>query len=92
MSQDYTQGTGRIVGQRYREIRKIGCGSFGSIYLGISNQSNEEVAIKREQVSTKHPQIAYEAKLYRLFQVCIIVYYSSFSLCCLVLILTRAFN
>eukprot|EP00461_Guttulinopsis_vulgaris_P001096 UN01096 len=62
------QSTGRVVGQRYREIRKIGCGSFGSIYLGISNQSGEEVAIKREQVSTKHPQIAYEAKLYRLFQ------------------------
>lgn len=55
-------GTGRVVGGRYREVRKIGCGSFGSIYLGVSNQSGEEVAIKREQVSSRHPQSATEDK------------------------------
>nr|ABK24232.1 unknown [Picea sitchensis] len=56
------------VGNKYRLGRKIGSGSFGEIYLGTNIQSNEEVAIKLENVKTKHPQLVYEAKLYRLLQ------------------------
>ncbi|GBP97276.1 Casein kinase I isoform alpha [Eumeta japonica] len=54
-----------IVGGKYRLSRKIGSGSFGDIYLGISIQSGEEVAIKMESTSARHPQLQYEAKLYR---------------------------
>eukprot|EP00250_Pteridium_aquilinum_P028151 c36664_g1_i1 orf=1026-2489(-) len=56
------------VGTKYRLGRKIGSGSFGEIYIGTNVQSNEEVAIKLESVRTKHPQLLYEAKLYRILQ------------------------
>eukprot|EP00252_Welwitschia_mirabilis_P023604 TRINITY_DN671_c0_g2_i1.p1 TRINITY_DN671_c0_g2~~TRINITY_DN671_c0_g2_i1.p1 ORF type:complete len:533 (+),score=107.95 TRINITY_DN671_c0_g2_i1:496-2094(+) len=56
------------VGNRFRLGRKIGSGSFGEIYLGTNIVTKEEVAIKIEKVNTKHPQLVYEAKLYRLLQ------------------------
>ncbi|RAL51129.1 hypothetical protein DM860_005485 [Cuscuta australis] len=56
------------VGNKFRLGRKIGSGSFGEIYLGTSIQTNEELAIKLENVKTKHPQLLYESKLYRILQ------------------------
>ncbi|OIW18726.1 hypothetical protein TanjilG_13478 [Lupinus angustifolius] len=56
------------VGTKFRLGRKIGSGSFGEIYLGTNSQTNEEVAIKLEAVKTKHPQLLYESKLYRILQ------------------------
>ncbi|XP_030526254.1 casein kinase 1-like protein 2 [Rhodamnia argentea] len=56
------------VGNKFRLGRKIGSGSFGEIYLGTNVQTNEEVAIKLEPVKTKHPQLLYEAKLYKILQ------------------------
>lgn len=56
------------VGNKFRLGRKIGSGSFGEIYLGTNVQTNEEVAIKLENVKTKHPQLLYESKLYKLLQ------------------------
>ncbi|CAN8230460.1 unnamed protein product [Cochlearia groenlandica] len=56
------------VGNKFRLGRKIGSGSFGEIYLGTNIQTNEEVAIKLENVKTKHPQLLYESKLYRVLQ------------------------
>jgi casein kinase 1 len=56
------------LGGRYRMGRKIGSGSFGEIYLGVNIQTNEEVAIKLESVSSKHQQLLYESKLIRLLQ------------------------
>ncbi|KAI4386950.1 hypothetical protein MLD38_004823 [Melastoma candidum] len=56
------------VGNKFRLGRKIGSGSFGEIYLGTNVQTNEEVAIKLESVKTKHPQLLYESKLYRILQ------------------------
>ncbi|XP_010033765.2 casein kinase 1-like protein 2 [Eucalyptus grandis] len=56
------------VGNKFRLGRKIGSGSFGEIYLGTHVQTNEEVAIKLEPVKTKHPQLLYEAKLYKILQ------------------------
>jgi serine/threonine protein kinase len=56
------------VGGRYRLGKKIGSGSFGEIDLGINVQTNEEVAIKLEPVTTKHPQLLYESKLIKLLQ------------------------
>ena len=54
------------VGKKYRLGRKVGSGSFGDIYLGTNLTSGEEVAIKLESVKTKHPQLIYEAKIYRI--------------------------
>ncbi|KAG0500492.1 hypothetical protein HPP92_000564 [Vanilla planifolia] len=56
------------VGNKFRLGRKIGSGSFGEIYYGTNVQTNEEVAIKLENVKTKHPQLLYESKLYRILQ------------------------
>ncbi|THU61970.1 hypothetical protein C4D60_Mb01t00220 [Musa balbisiana] len=56
------------VGNKFRLGRKIGSGSFGEIYLGTNIQTNEEVAIKLENVKTKHPRLLYESKLYRILQ------------------------
>ncbi|KAI4330695.1 hypothetical protein MLD38_028955 [Melastoma candidum] len=56
------------VGNKFRLGRKIGSGSFGQIYLGTNIQSNEEVVVKLEPVKTKHPQLQYEAKLYKVLQ------------------------
>jgi len=54
------------VGKKYRLGRKIGSGSFGDIYLGTNLTSGEEVAIKLESVKSKHPQLLYESKIYRI--------------------------
>lgn len=54
------------VGKKYRLGRKIGSGSFGDIYLGTNVTTGEEVAIKLESVKTKHPQLIYESKIYKL--------------------------
>lgn len=56
------------VGGRFALGRKIGSGSFGDIYLGSNIQTNEEVAIKLEGVKTRHPQLSYEYRLYRILQ------------------------
>ncbi|GLJ05925.1 hypothetical protein SUGI_0028330 [Cryptomeria japonica] len=54
------------VGNKYKMGRKIGNGSFGEIYLGTNIHTDEEVAIKLENVKTKHPQLLYETKVYKL--------------------------
>jgi casein kinase I family protein HRR25 len=54
------------VGNKFKLGRKIGGGSFGDIYLGVNIMNNEEVAIKLESVKCKHPQLFYEAKLYKI--------------------------
>jgi len=54
------------VGGKFRLGRKIGSGSFGDIYVGTNIQTGEEVAIKLESSKSKHPQLLYESKLYKI--------------------------
>jgi len=54
------------VANKYRLGRKIGSGAFGDIYLATNVTNNEEVAIKLESVKSRHPQLFYEAKLYKI--------------------------
>jgi casein kinase 1 len=54
------------VGNKYRIGRKIGSGSFGDIYQGTNIQTGESVAIKLEPVKTRHPQLLYESRLYKI--------------------------
>ncbi|KAK3159645.1 hypothetical protein QOZ80_1BG0049280 [Eleusine coracana subsp. coracana] len=58
----------RIVGGKFKLGRKIGCGSFGVIYLATHIDTYEIVAVKIESSKTKHPQLFYEAKLYNTLQ------------------------
>jgi len=54
------------VGGKYRLGKKIGSGSFGDIYLGHNVSSGEDVAIKLESTKSRHPQLLYESKIYRI--------------------------
>ncbi|XVE72908.1 hypothetical protein DITRI_Ditri11bG0075900 [Diplodiscus trichospermus] len=58
----------RVIGGKFKLVRKIGCGSFGELYLGVNVQTGEEVAVKLESIRTKYPQLHYESKLYMLLQ------------------------
>lgn len=55
-----------IINGKYRLVRKIGCGSFGDIYLAVNITNGEEVAAKLESVKARHPQLMYESKLYKI--------------------------
>ena len=57
-----------LVGGKYRLDRKIGSGSFGDIYSGTEQWTNNEVAIKLESIKSKHPQLFYECKLYKILE------------------------
>jgi len=57
-----------IVGGKYRLVRKIGSGSFGDIYLSINVTNGEEVAVKLESPKSRHPQLQYESKIYKVLQ------------------------
>eukprot|EP00929_Paragymnodinium_shiwhaense_P000159 TRINITY_DN1003_c0_g2_i1.p1 TRINITY_DN1003_c0_g2~~TRINITY_DN1003_c0_g2_i1.p1 ORF type:complete len:395 (-),score=71.22 TRINITY_DN1003_c0_g2_i1:54-1238(-) len=56
------------VGALYCLGRKLGSGSFGEIYFAVNTQTGEELAVKLENVKTKHPQLMYEAKLLKHLQ------------------------
>ncbi|KAL9650675.1 hypothetical protein ABK040_001731 [Willaertia magna] len=57
------------VGGKYRLGRKIGSGSFGEIYQGTNVQSAEKVAVKLESIKSRHPQLLYESRLYKLLNI-----------------------
>ena len=42
----------------------LGSGAFGKIYYGKLIGEEKEVAIKLEEIATKHPQLFYESKIY----------------------------
>jgi casein kinase 1 len=54
------------VGGKYRLDRKIGSGSFGEIYVGTNMNTGEQIAIKLESIKSKHPQLMYEARVYKI--------------------------
>eukprot|EP01041_Mallomonas_annulata_P000896 gene896-1734_t len=56
------------VARKFRVGPKIGSGSFGEIYGGTNVHTGEEVAIKLEPLKSKHPQLLYESKIYRVLQ------------------------
>ncbi|PON94630.1 Serine/threonine protein kinase [Trema orientale] len=58
----------RRVGHKYKLGRKIGSGSFGEIYIATHVDTREIVAVKIENGKTKHPQLLYEAKVYKILQ------------------------
>lgn len=53
-----------LVADRFMIGKKIGSGSFGSIYLGKNTKTGSEVAIKLESSRARHPQLFFESRLY----------------------------
>jgi serine/threonine protein kinase len=54
---------GDIINDCYRVMKKIGSGSFGTIYLAEHMQSKRMVAIKTEEINTPYPMVIYEANV-----------------------------
>lgn len=62
--------SGQKLAGKYMFAEKIGSGAFGDIYIGllINNNgvnNNGKVAVKVEHKKSAHPQLEYEAKVYR---------------------------
>ncbi|KAJ3344185.1 serine/threonine protein kinase [Entophlyctis luteolus] len=53
------------VANMYRIGRKLGSGSFGEIFLGTNIKTGAEVAIKLEPRTSSHPQLEFEARVYK---------------------------
>jgi len=56
-----------IVGN-YRLMKKLGSGSFGEVYKAVDLNTKAEVAIKLESINSRHPQLEYEAKVYKVME------------------------
>jgi serine/threonine protein kinase len=56
----------KIVGNKYKLIKQIGSGSFGSIFEGINIRTNEKVAIKIELITDELKLLKHESNIYRL--------------------------
>ncbi|KAI9262737.1 kinase-like domain-containing protein [Sporodiniella umbellata] len=59
------EGRDIIIGTKYKLGRKIGAGSFGEIYLGTNIITAEDIAVKLENIRAAHPQLEYEARVYK---------------------------
>lgn len=57
--------TDKTQNSNFKIVRRLGAGAFGEIFQGVNPKTNQEVAIKFENASGKHPQLFYEAKLYQ---------------------------
>lgn len=64
-SQEEDAAIGRIIGNRYKILAKIGAGAFGVIYEGVDAMAGTSIAIKIEPKGIKVRQLAYEAQVYR---------------------------
>ena len=49
---------------KYLVTNRVGKGAFGEIFRGVDRESGLEVAIKMEEVTTKHQQLYAECKIY----------------------------
>jgi len=58
--------TTNIIGNKYKLIKQIGSGSFGSIFEGINIRTNEKVAIKIELITDELKLLKHESNIYRL--------------------------
>mmetsp|Transcript_34144 Transcript_34144/g.67266 ORF Transcript_34144/g.67266 Transcript_34144/m.67266 type:complete len:610 (+) Transcript_34144:43-1872(+) len=54
-----------LIAGTYRIKQRIGRGSFGEIYAGVDVRTNEQVAVKVEELNTKYPQLLDEYQVYR---------------------------
>lgn len=58
---------GKVVANNYKLVKKLGSGAFGQIWKAEHLKTKEQVAIKFEDVNSKHQQLYYECKIYLWF-------------------------
>ena len=56
----------KLASGRFILKNKLGGGSFGEIFRGVDVWRNKEVAVKLELIKTRHPQLNYESRVYKL--------------------------
>lgn len=61
----------RVIADRYIVTSKIGSGSFGEVFECESMKTHERYAAKVEPVRSRVPQLAFEAKIYRIMSNCV---------------------
>ncbi|EGR34276.1 hypothetical protein IMG5_018140 [Ichthyophthirius multifiliis] len=59
---------GLKIAQKYQVGQQFGQGSFGSIHIATNIETGEVVAVKMEDSKTKHPQLTFEAKIFKVLQ------------------------
>jgi serine/threonine protein kinase len=57
----------QIVAKQYQLTEKLGSGAFGEIWKATNQKTKEEVAIKFEDISSRHQQLYAECKIYLWF-------------------------
>ena len=57
-----------VVGGKYKIQKKLGSGSFGTVYIGSNQSSGEEVAVKVEPHGIEPQQLLYEARILKELQ------------------------
>jgi serine/threonine protein kinase len=55
-----------LINNKYKLIKKIGSGSFGTIFEGENIRTNEKVAIKVELISNELKLLKYETNIYKI--------------------------
>jgi serine/threonine protein kinase len=55
-----------LINNKYKVIKQIGAGAFGTIFKGINIRTNEMVAIKIELISDELKILKYESNIYKI--------------------------
>ncbi len=58
---------GQIIGKKYKIISKLGKGAFGEIWKAQHLTNGKQVAVKFEDMLSKHQQLYMECKIYLWF-------------------------
>ena len=58
---------GMIVAKNYKINKKLGSGAFGEIWKAVNVKTNQEFAIKFEEINSKHQQLYAECRIYLWF-------------------------
>lgn len=58
---------GEIIAKNYRILKKLGKGAFGEIWKAVNTKTQQEYAVKFEDINTKHQQLYQECRIYLWF-------------------------
>lgn len=59
-----------VFASKYKIVRKLTTGSYGTIYLGKNKNTKQSVAIKLEAITNKKPTLSNEMNIYKYLRAC----------------------